>query len=37
MMAGGALDLPASSRFVAFDVLAAMWTGEFELAHKSFA
>jgi hypothetical protein len=37
MMAAGALDLPAGGLFIALDVLAAMGTGEFELAHKSFA
>ena len=36
MMAGGALDLPPRGLFVAFDMLLAMGTGEFELAHKPF-
>jgi hypothetical protein len=36
MMAGGALDLPPRGLFVAFDMLLAVWTGEFELAHKPF-
>jgi hypothetical protein len=30
------LDLPPRSLFVAFDMLLAMGTGEFELAHKPF-
>jgi hypothetical protein len=36
MMAGGALDLPPRGGFAAFDMLLAMGTGEFELAHKPF-
>jgi hypothetical protein len=30
------LDLPPRGLFVAFDMLLAVWTGEFELAHKPF-
>jgi hypothetical protein len=36
MMAGGALDLPPRGVFAALDVLLAVGTGEFKLAHKPF-
>ncbi len=36
MMAGGALDLPPRGGFAALDMLLAVGTGEFKLAHKPF-